>query len=359
MEQPQQGDKQESEELIRKFWAGQLTLPEHRRLLLLLEQAAEPVIGSYDPRAGVPPEFQLPPDRSAAVLRELHSRLGTDHGAEQPQKTTIRHLYLRWTAAAAVCLLIASVWVLKRQAHSVSPAVAAASAALSASPRLVNLTNPSDSAMTINLEDGSLVQLEKNSSLSYYRPFINKRRDLSLKGIAIFKVARDRQRPFTVFAGGLVTTALGTRFLVNATDSKKIAVRLLEGKVMINAAGNPSLTMKDVYLSPGQEFTFDRINRQYAVNTLHDHPAPVDHAASMAVSPELVFRKEPLIRVFEKVGRLYRVSPDFRKGELEGLYFTGTFLRTDSLDTILSTIAKVNDLSITRNGDKIIITRLR
>jgi transmembrane sensor len=224
-------------------------------------------------------------------------------------------------------------------------------------PRLVRLTNHSDSVQSVTLADGSTVQMEKNSSLSYYEPFINDRRDISLKGIAMFKVAKDKKRPFTVYAGGIATTVLGTRFLVNATDNRKIKVRLLEGKIMVNAAPGSGMTMKDIYLVPGQEFSFDKNKQQYAVNEIHDQPLVAGTTNRPADKPELVFQKEPLDRVFQKVGRLYNVPLTFSRKDLDGLYFTGTFLKSDNLDIVLSTICNVNDLLASKNGDTIIITK--
>ena len=177
----------------------------------------------------------------------------------------------------------------------------------------------------------------------------------------MFKVTKDKKRPFTVYAGGIATTALGTRFLVNATDSKKVMVRLLDGKVVIKTAAGSNLAMKDVYLSPGEQFSFDKDSRQYAVNRSPDTPAvtaePIRSVPTNAEKPELVFRKEPLGRVFEKVSHLYKMPLVFRKEDMDGLYFTGTFLQSDNLNIVLSTICNVNDLLVTKNGETITITR--
>jgi transmembrane sensor len=210
--------------------------------------------------------------------------------------------------------------------------------------------------MSVTLKDGSTVQLEKNSSLSYYDSFTNDRRDLSLSGIAVFKVAKDKMRPFTVYAGGLATRALGTSFLVNAADPGKIKIRLLEGKISVSSATGSDLTMKEVLLTPGQELSFDRTSRVYAINTVVARPGDARRAIPDN-KPDLVFRKEPLGSVFEKVAHLYKIPLSCRKEDLDGLYFTGTFLKSDNLNIVLSTICNVNDLLVTKSGDSIIITK--
>ena len=339
---------QELEQLIKRFWANQTTKTENERLLQMLEQ--------LEAENDLHPAHRLPPDRAASILQNIHKQLGIDGTAEQQKTKTaaVRKLYSRMAVAAAVCILALSAFLWTEGRHSARPAVAAATTG--AAP-LVSVFNNADSVLAITLEDGSTVQLEKKSSLSYYKPFINDRRDISLKGIALFKVAKDKKRPFTVYAGGIATTALGTRFLVNATDSRKIMVRLLEGKVVVRTAADANLTMNDVYLTPGQEFSFDRRSRQYVVNTTHDPTSVAGTEGPPLNRNELVFHKEPLGKVFEKVGTLYGVSLNYRREDLHGLYFTGTFLQNDKLDLVLSTICNVNDLLLTRNGDTIVITR--
>lgn len=348
---------QELEQLIQKFWDNRTTLEENRRLLELLKQYQvtlnnTPVEEEMKDFAG----HGLSPDKALPILQKIHHRLGVESKPEERNKNTavVRKLYRLSAVAASVCILVISAFLLTGGHHKKMTQVVTATAT---APHLVRLANNSDSVLPVTLADGSTVQMEKNSSLSYYEPFINDRRDISLKGIAIFRVAKDKKRPFTVYAGGIATTALGTRFLVNATDSRKVKVRLLEGKVMVNAAPGSGMTMKDVYLAPGQEFSFDKNKQQYAVIEVHDQPLVAGTIPHPADKADLVFRKEPLEKVFQKVGRLYNVPLTFRKKDLHGLYFTGTFLKSDNLNIVLSTICNVNDLLASKNGDTIIITK--
>lgn len=224
-------------------------------------------------------------------------------------------------------------------------------------PRLVRLVNASDTVRQIFLRDGSVVQLQQHSGISYYEPFAGNRRDISLKGIALFMVAKDKTRPFTVYAGGMATTALGTKFWVDAADTKKVAVRLLEGKVVIAATPGSGIAMERVFLIPGEEFSISKTNGQMTVKSLTGNIAAINKAATGINNIGLVFNKEPLNRVFEKIGLAYKVYLSFEPKELEGLYFTGTFLQTDDLQVIVSTICSVNELTFKREQDTILITK--
>jgi transmembrane sensor len=349
----------ELEQLIQKFWANQTTLAENKRLLQLLEFYRSTVRDSMQDNfqeSQTPQEDGLLPDKALSILERIHSNMGiTDLAAAQTTRTaSIRKLYHRIAVAASVCILAMSLFLLTGRHHEkeqlakvITPAV----------PKLIRLVNEHEAVMSVTLKDGSTVQLEKNSSLSYYDSFTNDRRDLSLSGIAVFKVAKDKTRPFTVYAGGLATRALGTRFLVNAADPGKIKIRLLEGKISVSSATGSDLTMKEVLLTPGQELSFDRTSRVYAINPFATRPGDAVRRAIPDNKPDLVFHKEPLGSVFEKVAHLYKVPLSCRKEDLDGLYFTGTFLKSDNLNIVLSTICNVNDLLVTKSGDNIIITK--
>ncbi len=128
-------------------------------------------------------------------------------------------------------------------------------------------------------------------------------------------------------------------------------------------AGNESgLTMKEVTLTPGQEILVDKSSHQFLVkNVITDkqiiagqtNPGGAEDRGCIGFS-----RKSPLDMVFRKIGIHYRVPVSFRPDEMEGLYFTGTFLKSDDLKLILSTICHVNDLQFTKEQDSIVITKL-
>jgi transmembrane sensor len=87
----------------------------------------------------------------------------------------------------------------------------------------------------ITANNNSAIDLSPNSVLRYDVPFSNHKREIFLEGEAYFKVAKDSSKPFTVFAGGLATTALGTAFKIctNSGSQHFVTVKLFEGKVVI------------------------------------------------------------------------------------------------------------------------------
>jgi len=86
---------------------------------------------------------------------------------------------------------------------------------------------------SITLDDGSVVQLNTHSHLR--TRFSRSLRAVELlDGEAIFRVAKDAQRPFRVRTGATDIVAVGTAFNVNADDQRTI-VTVLEGRVKVDS----------------------------------------------------------------------------------------------------------------------------
>ncbi len=242
---------EELEQLITRFWANETTSVENNRLIQLLEEQKEAyrdLVKDDFNEAGPFHAQQLEPGRAREILQKIHLNLGSGgnlvartakireakiheakiHEAKIHGAKTFFLQRVGWPMTIAASVIVVTGLALLAGWYRVNQRQMAKNTERPAY-RLIQLVNRSNAEMPVHLQDGSSIQLQKNSGLSYYEPFINDRRDISLSGIALFKVARDRTRPFTVYAGGIVTEVLGTRFLVNASDPKKVIVRLLEG----------------------------------------------------------------------------------------------------------------------------------
>ena len=122
---------------------------------------------------------------------------------------------------------------------------------------LVTKKNPYGQKSTIFLSDGSIIYLNSGSSVSYLKGFKNDKREIQLIGEAYFEVAQDVNRPFTVIAHGVATTALGTMFNVNAYSNNAITVSLAEGKVQVEFQ-NEEDDIQDQYLMAGEQLAYNR-----------------------------------------------------------------------------------------------------
>lgn len=98
----------------------------------------------------------------------------------------------------------------------------------------------------IALEDGSRLNLNSQTAINVR--YSATARHLVLKsGEAVFSVAKDKTRPFTVAASGVIVTATGTRFDV-ALQDKRTTVTLIEGRVSVRAPDGST-----TWLSAGEQ----------------------------------------------------------------------------------------------------------
>jgi len=250
---------------------------------------------------------------------------------------------------------------------------------------LITRKNNTGKPLEIKLQDGSEIILFDKAELQYKVPFTDIKRDIKvLTGEASFIVAGDVTRPFTVYSGDISTTALGTRFsIANIAGAKNIVVRLFEGKVVIKS--NDSALEKldrDFYLLPGNALVYDRFNYtatlvKFDTSTLaliiqddnnsksgtnkNDRAsATTDEQPSIpkrAGGSWYMFNNQSLGRVFEQLGKMYKVEIVFNKADVSKLYFIGEFNKSDSIDAILEQITSLNNLKLFKQDQKFIISK--
>jgi transmembrane sensor len=92
--------------------------------------------------------------------------------------------------------------------------------------------NPRD---PVQLADGSLVYLNKNSEITFSKKFGRKNRALSLKGEAFFEVKRNEHIPFVVSTYKTTTRVLGTKFNIYSDGSGQVKVSVASGRVEFSA----------------------------------------------------------------------------------------------------------------------------
>ncbi|WP_153800642.1 FecR domain-containing protein [Foetidibacter luteolus] len=277
-------------------------------------------------------------------------------------KKVVRLPVRKWLAAASV-IVAAGVSILYFSANNKTPAPLAGKRAdvPAVTPVLATVRNADALPKEISLPDGSVVTLTAGSSISYQKPFVNNRREIYLDGEAKFNVAKDPARPFTVHAKSISTTALGTVFTVNGKHMDFISVKLFEGKVVVSNS-NKAANMKDVYLTPGQQLTFNNQSFSVAIQPIRI-PTPVQKS-TQAVKPVpvaiLQFDNKPLEEIFTTLENTYNVTIHFKSEELADMNFTGIHkTKSETLEDFLNTIATLNDLTVnkTKRGYTIIRTK--
>ena len=172
---------------------------------------------------------------------------------------------------------------------------------------------------TINLPDGSALELNTDSLVQVN--YSAERRELVLlRGEAMFRVAKDKTRPFTVEANGKKVTALGTIFTVRR-DTREVKVTLLEGVVTVDEVAvpdRPKATLATATLRPGQQL-LALTGQPFAIGAVNTE------IATSWRRGRLVFDNQPLSQVVAEVNRYFNQNVVIGDAELRELRVSGTY----------------------------------
>jgi transmembrane sensor len=263
--------------------------------------------------------------------------------------------------AATVLLIIGGYWFLQPAQNQVQKTAAGSQTLGNVKPLssaevrdwLIN-ENSSEKKFTLKLPDGSVVTLLPKSCIRYARTFNNNAehtRDVYLNGEAFFDVAKDKSRPFSVFAGNMSTTALGTYFSVHE-NADGIMVKLYSGKVKIHSLNRKS-DQEDIFLKPGEQMKYN-LTADLATVTNFEKILPAKKSIIepvAVVSDDMNFNNSLLTDVLDELEKHYHTRIFYDKTELSDMYFSGKVLESDSLTVILKVIGNMNGLQIKDTSD--------
>lgn len=185
------------------------------------------------------------------------------------------------------------------------------------------------SYVTTTLADSSTVIVSPGSKLDAR---MGDERRIALHGAAYFEVKRDVDRPFTVEAGDVLVTVLGTGFEVSEQDSAgTVLVRVRHGKVRVATKGDT------VELTSGEHVRYNKrthlLQREVA--------PPMERWGDRIIQ----FDRAPLVQVAEQLGALFHVRIELANPALARCELTASF-DNESLDAVLRVIADTFGLRV-------------
>jgi len=341
------------DELIEKFLSGNCTEEEIALVWNYLRKNPDEsyLLKEFEQADG---ETPLPEGYKEEMLAYITERTSETKGK-------VRRLRFVWYGvAAAVILVICKMWLLDQPATKASGDHLASYEA----PKIEWITkdNTGKKEILVFFPDSSKARLSPGARMRYRKGFgTTADRDVQVSGKAYFEVAKNQQRPFTLYSEGLQTSVLGTSFYVNANPySDKVSVKLFTGKVRVSL--EDSTNEKYYYLEPGQELVFNKSSRNIAINSPVKHTeAHIDRAAH-AVSADTIsnwymFNNQSLADVFDQLSAIYNVDIEYSHNEIRDMYFIGKLEKKDSLSEIIRDIATLNHLSVTTSNGRYIIRK--
>lgn len=194
---------------------------------------------------------------------------------------------------------------------------------------------------TVRLADGSTLTLDTGSKA---RVRLGKaRREVELvRGQAMFEVAHDVARPFTVTAGQTAVTALGTRFDVRR-EGAGATVTLVKGSVEVREGDGAEPRVWR--LAPGQR-----------VRTAAPTPQPINIDAAAATSwttGRLEFHNVTLGAAVAEFNRYERRRIELAQGPWTQDRVSGVF-DVDDTETFVRSIAELHDLEVSQPSKSVI-----
>jgi ferric-dicitrate binding protein FerR (iron transport regulator) len=196
----------------------------------------------------------------------------------------------------------------------------------------------------VTLPDGSTVNLNSGSTLTYPSKFSRTSRNVYVEGEAFFDVQKDPKHPFYVKTRDIVIKVLGTKFNVKSySDEKTIQATLVTGLIEIYSS-KKGITDKNrlIALQPNQQATIEKGANGLTIIDTKDQPQEsiVKLSKGIAVSKQidvapvvawkdnrLIFRDEKFTDLSRKLERWYDVEIEIKDPELRNALFSGVFVK--------------------------------
>lgn len=249
------------------------------------------------------------------ALGKLNDRIDEFEVAEK--KKTV--FWNRWNLAAAIALLIVSGFVLFH------------TGVFTHREHLQSLMQEitTDSTTYVTLADGSVITLNKNSTLRYPETFVAATREVYLtEGEAFFKVAKDPTKPFIIHTNDITTKVVGTSFNIRSSTDE-VVVSVATGKVEVSD-GKQTETL----------LPYER--------TIYRNQTFKKEATTLAelewMERKLIFSDTPLEDAARQIEEHFEVTVNFKNEALKKCQITGKF-KNQSLETVLNAIAFSSDVT--------------
>ncbi|GAB3657138.1 FecR family protein [Echinicola sediminis] len=195
--------------------------------------------------------------------------------------------------------------------------------------------------LRFRLPDGSKVILNSGSELSYTLPF-KEHRSIRLEGEAFFEVTPDKDHPFKVYTGEVLTQVLGTSFNVKAyPEEQQRAIAVVSGKVAVSDDfGNQALltpSLKGVFNSDDQQLLVTHFSEEKELGW-KDGILQFDHA--------------PVEKLIKELERWYGVEMIVEEQSILQGNYTGSY-KNASFEKAMKGICFTMGLEYTIEEDKV------
>ena len=191
------------------------------------------------------------------------------------------------------------------------------------------------------IPDGSVVTLNKSSSLSYPSKFNKGSRNVVLKGEAFFNVVPDKKKPFIVTVNDLQVTVVGTSFNIKS----------------LNGITEVVVETGTVRISRAQNAIELRANEKLIVNasdSVLEKEEVEDQLYKYYRTKEFVCDETPLWKLVQVINEAYNSKVVIGNPAIRDMSITTTF-HNESLEQVLNVIGITFNIKVSKEGDSFIL----
>jgi ferric-dicitrate binding protein FerR (iron transport regulator) len=198
----------------------------------------------------------------------------------------------------------------------------------------------------IMLSDGSIIELNRASSLHYPEKLGKGKREVELSGEAFFQVASKVKAPFVVHVGNVEVEVLGTSFHIKE-EEERINVHVLSGKVLLYESG---MKRKALRLEKGSEAVYHIQSGSFEQGAFRS-----ENFLFWKTSI-LTFRDDPLSAVFSELSIHFKI-PIISDDQTILRDRLTTSCEGQHLEEILDELSFLHDLRFDHRNDTIYVLR--
>ncbi|WP_195370909.1 MULTISPECIES: FecR family protein [Parabacteroides] len=320
------------EELMSNYISGSITDEEKVSLFALVE-GSDLYRERYNEMVKLYALLHVPAFESQKETRYAHlkERLHITSGA-----TLRRRWFIYARNVAAVLLLMVSVSIGSIFTYN----------ELDESGELLynEMTVPLGSQTKVILPDGSTVVLNSGSVLKYPLSYGKKERNVHLVGEGYFEVAKNVEKVFQVYAGGMQVKVTGTTFnLRSYPEDSETEVALINGGVDVLANN------KQVRLKPDEKAIYNR-----ETGTLYSETTE-SRKSSLWTTGRLSFVNASFLDILKDIERKYNIKIHVESKKAADEYFTGSINLTMSLQEVFNFIDVDKKYRFEQSGNVIML----
>ncbi|MDA3891956.1 MAG: DUF4974 domain-containing protein [Salinivirgaceae bacterium] len=213
---------------------------------------------------------------------------------------------------------------------------------------LTEVIVPRGSGTTMRLSDGTLVQLNSGSKLSYKKSFGDTDREVWLDGEGFFNVAEDKKRSFIIKTEFINIRAFGTQFNVKAYKEDDYAqTTLVEGSVGVYKVKNND--KPPIMMMPDQHAVFNKETGNITVENVD-----VELFTSWR-DGRVYFENESFSTIAKTIERKFNYPIKISDEELKNGVFSGSFDLERSVYQLLDGMGEFGNFSYKVQNDTIFI----